>query len=199
VGLTDPRTGRRPWACLQLRQDNLAAPCYNLVGFQTNLTFPEQRRVFGLIPGLANARYLRFGQMHRNTFVNAPALLQPTLQTRKRNDLFLAGQITGVEGYAGNIATGVLAGINMSRLLQGMEPWTLPVTTMLGALCHYVTHCPERDFQPMKANFGILPPLEGLSEKAGKRGRAAAHASRAMGDLARFLLEDTANLTTPTL
>jgi methylenetetrahydrofolate--tRNA-(uracil-5-)-methyltransferase len=189
VGLTDPRTGRRPWACLQLRQDNLAASCYNLVGFQTNLTFPEQRRVFGLIPGLAKAEYVRFGQMHRNTFVNAPALLRPTLQTRARNDLLLAGQITGVEGYAGNIATGLLAGINVSRLQRGQTPYILPQTTMLGALCHYVTHCPERDFQPMKANFGILPPLPGATEKTGKRGRAALHASRAQVDLARFLLE----------
>ncbi len=188
VGLTDPRTGRRPWACLQLRQDNLAASCYNLVGFQTNLTFPEQRRVFGLIPGLARAEYLRFGQMHRNTFVNAPALLRPTLQTRAREQLLLAGQITGVEGYAGNIATGLLAGINLSRIVRGQTPYILPPTTMLGALCHYVTHCPERDFQPMKANFGILPPLAGPTEKIGKRGRAALHASRALEDLARFLL-----------
>ena len=186
VGLTDPRTGRRPYAALQLRQDNLAATLYNMVGFQTNLRFPEQKRVFGLIPGLAQADYVRFGQMHRNTFIAAPKLLRPTLQFQQRDDLFCAGQITGVEGYAGNIATGLLAGMNAARFLQGAEPLTLPPHTMLGALCHYVTHAPLSDFQPMKANFGILPPLEGKPIR-GKRERAAAYAGRAMETITVFL------------
>jgi methylenetetrahydrofolate--tRNA-(uracil-5-)-methyltransferase len=182
VGLTDPRTGRRPYAALQLRQDNLAATLYNLVGFQTNLRFPEQQRVFGLIPGLEAAEYVRFGQMHRNTFIAAPKLLRPTLQFKQRDDLFCAGQLTGVEGYAGNIATGLLAGLNAVRVLHGDRPIVLPRTTMLGSLCHYVTHAPMEDFQPMKANFGLLPPLEGKPPR-GKRERGAAYAERALREL----------------
>ncbi len=182
VGLTDPRTGRRPYAALQLRQDNLAATLYNLVGFQTNLRFPEQQRVFALIPGLEQAEYVRFGQMHRNTFIASPKLLKPSMQMRNREDLFCAGQLTGVEGYAGNIATGLLAGINAARVLSGKTPIVLPTTTMLGSLCHYVTHAPLKDFQPMKANFGILPPLPGKPPR-GKRERAAAYAERALRDL----------------
>lgn len=188
VGLTDPRTGRRPYAALQLRQDNLAASLFNLVGFQTNLRFPEQKRVFGLIPGLADAEYVRFGQMHRNTFIASPKLLEPTLQFRSRPDLFCAGQLTGVEGYAGNIATGLLAGINAAQLLRHAPLLTLPVSTMLGSLCHYVTHAPLEDFQPMKANFGILPPLDGPPIK-GKRARAAAYSERAVSTLKAFLQE----------
>ena len=159
VGLKDPRTGRRPYAVVQLRQDNLAGNLYNLVGFQTNLKFPEQKRVLRLIPGLENAEFLRYGQMHRNTFMASPKLLHPTLQHVQRDNLFFAGQITGVEGYMGNIATGLLAGWNAARLYHNEEPITLPQTTMLGALCHYVTHADLKDFQPMKANFGILPAL----------------------------------------
>jgi methylenetetrahydrofolate--tRNA-(uracil-5-)-methyltransferase len=188
VGLTDPRSGKRPYAVLQLRQDNLAASLYNLVGFQTNLKFPEQRRVFRMIPGLENARFERYGQMHRNTFIYSPALLLPTLQSRQRPDLLFAGQITGVEGYAGNIATGLLAGVNIARVLAGDEPLALPPTTMLGALCHYVTHADAADFQPMKANFGLMPPLTDGS-KRGKRERAAAYAARALADLGPFLRE----------
>lgn len=186
VGLTDPRTGRRPYAALQLRQDNVAATLYNMVGFQTNLRFPEQKRVFGLIPGLADADFERFGQMHRNTFIAAPKLLHPTLQFIQREDLFCAGQLTGVEGYAGNIATGVLAGINAARRCQGVEPVSLPRDTMLGALCHYVTHAEMKDFQPMKANFGIMPPLEGKPVR-GKRERAALYAQRAIASLRSVL------------
>ena len=182
VGLTDPRTGRRPHAVVQLRQDNLAGTLYNLVGFQTNLKFPEQRRVFRLIPGLENAEFARYGQMHRNTFIYSPALLRPTLQFHNRDDLFFAGQITGVEGYAGNIATGLLAGVNAARLVQGEALLELPPTTMLGALCHYVTHASAADFQPMKANFGILPPLE-TTKKLGKRDRYVAYAKRALEEL----------------
>ncbi len=179
VGLRDPRTGRWPHAAVQLRQDNLAGSLYNLVGFQTNLTFPEQRRVFRLIPGLEHAEFLRYGQMHRNTFIFSPRLLRPTLQFHDRDDLLFAGQITGIEGYMGNIASGLLAGWNATRLLQGEEPLILPQQTMLGALCHYITHAAPEDFQPMKANFGIMPPLES-PKKLNKRQRAAAYAERAL-------------------
>jgi methylenetetrahydrofolate--tRNA-(uracil-5-)-methyltransferase len=180
VGIRDPHTGKRPYAVVQLRQDNLAGSLYNLVGFQTNLKFPEQRRVLRLIPGLENAEFLRYGQMHRNTFIASPKLLRPTLQHITRDDLFFAGQITGVEGYMGNIATGLLAGINAARLHQQEEPITLPPTSMLGALCHYVTHADLKDFQPMKANFGILPSLE---TRIAKRERGKAYAERALRDL----------------
>jgi methylenetetrahydrofolate--tRNA-(uracil-5-)-methyltransferase len=190
VGLTDPRTGRRPHAVVQLRQDNLSGSLYNLVGFQTNLKFPEQRRVFRMIPGLEKAEFVRYGQMHRNTFIFSPALLRPTLQFVDRDDLFFAGQITGVEGYVGNFATGLLAGWNAARLLNGKEPLVLPGTTMLGALCHYVTHASPADFQPMKANFGIMPPLgqELGKGRRGKRERAEAYSQRAINDLEAFLI-----------
>ena len=187
VGLTDPRTGCRPYAVVQLRQDNLAGNLFNLVGFQTNLKFPEQRRVLRLIPGLENAEFERYGQMHRNTFLASPKLLRPTLQHKTRDDLFFAGQITGVEGYMGNIATGLLAGINAAHQIQEQPLLTLPKTTMLGALCHYVTHADLADFQPMKANFGILPPLEQTGKKLGKRERGQAYAARAISDLELYL------------
>ena len=182
VGLRDPRTGRRPYAVVQLRQDNLAGSLYNLVGFQTNLKYSEQKRVLRMIPGLENAEFLRYGQMHRNTFIASPKLLRPTLQHIQRDDLFFAGQITGVEGYMGNIATGLLAGINAVRVAQHIEPLLLPQTTMLGALCHYITHANLKDFQPMKANFGILPPLDETA-KTGKRERGRLYAERALADL----------------
>jgi methylenetetrahydrofolate--tRNA-(uracil-5-)-methyltransferase len=186
IGLRDPRTGRRPHAVLQLRQDNLAGTLYNLVGFQTNLKFPDQKRVFRLIPGLENANFERYGQMHRNTFIHSPKLLDPTLQFRERADLFFAGQITGVEGYIGNVATGLLAGLNAARLHLGEPLLELPATTMLGALCHYVTHATAADFQPMKANFGILPPLAD-GERIGRRNRARAYADRSLQDLDNYL------------
>lgn len=182
VGLRDPRTGKRPYAVVQLRQDNLAGSLYNLVGFQTNLRYPEQKRVFRLIPGLEQADFMRYGQMHRNTFIASPKLLRQTLQHIQRDDLFFAGQITGVEGYMGNIATGLFAGVNAARIHKHEELITLPPTTMLGALCHYVTHADLKDFQPMKANFGILPPLTTGSIK-GKRERGKAYAERALADL----------------
>ena len=182
VGLRDPRTGRRPYAVVQLRQDNLLGSLYNLVGFQTNLKYQEQKRVLGMIPGLESAEFLRYGQMHRNTFIASPKLLRPTLQHIQREDLFFAGQITGVEGYMGNIATGLLAGLNAARLVQQAEPIILPQTTMLGSLCHYITHADLKDFQPMKANFGILPALEETG-KAGKRERGKMYAERALADL----------------
>ena len=185
VGLIDPRTGRRPYAVVQLRQDNLAGTLYNMVGFQTNLKWGEQQRVFRMIPGLAEAEFMRYGMMHRNTYINSPTLLQPTLQWRGRPDLFLAGQITGVEGYVGNAATGLLAGLNATRLLQGRPPLVLPQTTMLGALCHYVTHAEPKDFQPMKANFGLLPPLERRIRH--KAARYQAYMERALQDLERVI------------
>lgn len=188
VGLDDPRTGKWPYAVVQLRQDNLAGSLYNLVGFQTNLKFPEQRRVLRMIPGLENAKFERYGQMHRNTFIHAPKLLHPTLQFREREDLFFAGQITGVEGYVGNIATGLLAGTNAVRISRGEHPIQLPGTTMLGALCQYITRANEADFQPMKANFGILPALAS-DRRLNKRERAQAYAARALNDLRAHLAE----------
>jgi methylenetetrahydrofolate--tRNA-(uracil-5-)-methyltransferase len=187
VGLIDPNNGRRPYAVVQLRQDNLAGDLFNLVGFQTNLKFPEQRRVLGMIPGLENAEFVRYGQMHRNTFLASPKLLRPTLQHKDRDDLFFAGQITGVEGYMGNIATGLLAGLNAARLLKSQALLELPLSTMLGALCNYVTHADMADFQPMKANFGILPPLKMGGKKMGKRERGQAYADRAITDLESYL------------
>jgi methylenetetrahydrofolate--tRNA-(uracil-5-)-methyltransferase len=181
VGLTDPRTGRRPYAVLQLRQDNLAGTLYSMVGFQTNLRWGDQRAVFRLIPGLENAEFERYGMMHRNTFLNSPVHLRPTLQYKQRDDLFFAGQITGVEGYVGNIGTGLLAGINAANLLHGRPLWTLPPTTMLGCLCHYITNAAPDEFQPMKANFGIFPPL--ADPPKGKRDRQRAYAQRAAQDL----------------
>jgi methylenetetrahydrofolate--tRNA-(uracil-5-)-methyltransferase len=185
VGLTDPRTGRRPHAVVQLRQDNLAGSLYNLVGFQTNLKWPEQQRVLRMIPGLEDTEFVRYGMMHRNTFINAPTLLRPTMQFHDRDDLFFAGQITGVEGYVGNVGTGLLAGANAANLLAGRPLWTLPETTMLGALSHYITHAAPKDFQPMKANFGLMPPLSPPVRK--KRERYAAYSRRALDDLAAFV------------
>ncbi len=185
AGLIDPRTGRRPYAVVQLRQDDAAGALFNLVGFQTNLKWPEQKRVFRLIPGLQAAEFVRFGQMHRNTFLNAPQVLTTTLQYRWRGDLFFAGQITGVEGYVGNAGTGLLAGINAARILRGQMPWQLPAETMLGALIRYVCHADARHFQPMKANFGLLPELE--PAVPGKKQRAQQYCARALESLEAFL------------
>lgn len=188
IGLRDPRTGKRPHAVVQLRQDNLAGTLYNMVGFQTNLRWPAQKRVFRLIPGLENAEFARYGQMHRNTFLNSPVHLLPTLQYKRRDNLFFAGQITGVEGYVGNIGTGLLAGVNAAHFVLGRPLWTLPSTTMLGALCFYVTHAAPANFQPMKANFGILPLLE--TPPKGKRDRHQMIAERALVHLEAFLSEN---------
>jgi methylenetetrahydrofolate--tRNA-(uracil-5-)-methyltransferase len=185
IGLIDPHTHSRAHAVVQLRQDNLAASLYNLVGFQTNLTYPEQKRVFSLIPGLEQAEFVRYGQMHRNTFIAAPLVLRPTLQFHNRDDLFFAGQITGVEGYMGNIATGLLAGLNASRILNSLPALEMPISTMLGALCHYITHAPIKDFQPMKANFGLLAELP--TPARGKRERGMQKAERALADLQSWL------------
>lgn len=181
VGLTDPRTGQRPAAVVQLRQDNAAGTLYNLVGFQTNLKYGEQDRVLRLIPGLENARFVRYGSMHRNTYLNAPRLLLPTLQARARPDLFCAGQLAGLEGYAGNIAGGWLAGVNAARLALGQDLFTLPPETMTGALLAYITQADPATFQPMKANLGLLPPLERPIRH--KRDRSAAYARRALASL----------------
>lgn len=185
VGLRDPRTGGRPYAVVQLRQDNVAGTLYNIVGFQTNLRWPEQRRVLRMIPGLENAEFERLGQMHRNTFLNSPTLLRSTMQYRERDDLFFAGQITGVEGYVGNAGTGLLAGVNAARLMQGRTLWELPPETMLGALSHYVVNAEAKHFQPMKANFGLMLPLEPPVKN--KRERYAAYAERALAALDTYL------------
>lgn len=185
VGLRDPRTGRRPYAVVQLRQDNAAATLYNLVGFQTNLKYGEQDRVLRLIPGLENAAFVRYGSMHRNTYINAPALLEPTLQLRACPDLFFAGQIAGLEGYASNIAGGWLAGVNAARLVQGLPLLTPPADTMIGALMHYITRADAKTFQPMKPNFGLFPPLP--KPVRGKRARGEAHAARALMRLEQWL------------
>lgn len=192
VGLFNPHTKKRPFAVLQLRQDNIAGNLYNLVGFQTNLKFSEQKRIFRMIPGLQNATFARYGQMHRNTFFASPILLKPTLQFKTQDQLFFAGQITGVEGYVGNIATGLIAGINSARLLQGLHPLIFPVSTMTGALLEYVTNANMKDFQPMKANFGILPPL-GVKIKD-KIERSKAYADRAKGDLENFIISNNLEL-----
>lgn len=192
VGLKDPRTGKRPYAIVQLRQDNLAGTLYNLVGFQTNLRWGEQKRIFQMIPGLEKAEFARYGQMHRNTFINSPEYLRPTLQYKNRDDLFFAGQITGVEGYVGNIGTGLLAGINLANVLAERPVWELPQTTMLGALCYYVTHAASADFQPMKANFGILPVLENPPKN--KRERHRLYADRATETLETFLAAQPASI-----
>ncbi|MEA1976324.1 MAG: methylenetetrahydrofolate--tRNA-(uracil(54)-C(5))-methyltransferase (FADH(2)-oxidizing) TrmFO [Chloroflexota bacterium] len=186
VGLIDPRSGKRPHAVLQLRQDNLAGSLYNMVGFQTNLTYDEQRNVFRMIPGLEKARFQRYGQMHRNTFLNAPTQLRANMQYLKRSDLFFAGQLTGVEGYLGNIATGLLAGINLARQIKGEDLLVMPRETMLGSLAHYIAHADTKLFQPMKANFGLMPPLED-GRKRNRRERASAYAERSAAVLADFL------------
>ena len=189
AGLTNPRTGRWPHALVQLRQDNLSGSLYNMVGFQTNLTHPEQKRVFHMIPGLEKAEFVRYGQMHRNTFIAAPQVLLPTLQFHTRSDLFFAGQITGVEGYMGNIATGLLAGLNATRLINKQQPLSFPVTTMIGALCQYITHTDINYFQPMKANLGILPPLD-TNRRMTKSDRSHLIAERARESLEEFLVEN---------
>ncbi len=184
VGLRDPSTGHRPWAVLQLRPENAAGTLYNLVGFQTNLKFSEQKRVFGLIPGLENAEYMRYGVMHRNTFLNSPQILSPDFSLKNSPGLFFAGQITGVEGYMESAASGIVAGINAVRRLNGQSTAVLPETTMTGALSRYVSYGGTGAFQPMGANFGILPPLK--EHIRDKRLRYAALSERSLEDLGTF-------------
>ncbi|MGM0212611.1 FADH(2)-oxidizing methylenetetrahydrofolate--tRNA-(uracil(54)-C(5))-methyltransferase TrmFO [Enterococcus sp. AZ109] len=159
VGLEDPKTGKRPYAVIQLRQDNAAASMYNMVGFQTHLKWGEQKRVFRMIPGLENAEFLRYGVMHRNSFMNSPELLQPTYQSRNREDLFFAGQMTGVEGYVESAGSGLVAGMNAARLAKGEPLLEFPQETALGAMAYYITHAEGKHFQPMNANFGLFPSL----------------------------------------
>ena len=185
VGLTDPRTGQRPYAVIQLRQDNAAATLFNIVGFQTHLKWGEQKRVFQMIPGLEQAEFVRYGVMHRNTYLNSPTSLESTYQAKHRPDLFFAGQITGVEGYVESAAAGLIAGINAGRMARGMEPVEAPVTTAIGSLAHYITHAAPDNFQPMNATFGLLPPLE--VRVRDKRERAQAMADRALTHLAGFI------------
>lgn len=184
VGLDDPRSGRRPHAVVQLRQDNAAATLFNLVGFQTHLKWGEQKRVFQMIPGLEHAEFVRYGVMHRNTYLNSPTALRPTYQTKQREDLFFAGQITGVEGYVESAASGLVAGINAARLVAKEPLIEFPATTAIGSLAHYITHAAPDNFQPMNATFGLLPALK--ERVKDKRERAAQLADRALRDLADF-------------
>ncbi len=184
VGLTDPRTGRKPYAVVQLRQDNGAATLYNIVGFQTHLKWPEQKRVFSLIPGLENCEIVRYGVMHRNTFINSPKLLRPTYQYKERDTLFFAGQMTGVEGYVESAASGLLAGINAARLAKGEELIVLPPETVMGSMARYITTADPKHFQPMNANFGLVP--EWPERIRNKREKNEKLAERALDTIQNF-------------
>lgn len=175
TGLVDPRTGRRPWAVVQLRQENLRADSYNLVGFQNHLRFSEQERVLRMIPGLERAEFVRFGQIHRNTYINAPALLAETLQLKQNPRILFAGQIAGVEGYVEAIATGLLAGRNAARLARGLPAVAPPPETALGALCRYISAADPRDYQPANMTFDLLPPLAEEARRRLARDRRARH------------------------
>jgi methylenetetrahydrofolate--tRNA-(uracil-5-)-methyltransferase len=176
MGLADPRTGRRPYAVVQLRQENLRAASFNLVGFQNHLRFAEQARILRMIPGLAHADFLRFGQIHRNTYINAPALLTPTLQLRQTPEVFFAGQISGVEGYVEAIATGLMAGMHAAGLAAGEEPGALPRETALGSLCHYISSADPSDYQPANITFDLLPQLDEATRHRLRRDKGARHA-----------------------
>lgn len=178
VGLRDPRTGHRPWAVVQLRKENRVGTLYNLVGFQTNLKFGEQKRVFSMIPALKNAEFMRYGVMHRNSFINSPKILNRNLSLKRADNIFFAGQLSGVEGYMESAASGIVAGINAVNKLLGKQPLILPKTTMIGALLDYITDETVQNFQPMGANFGVLPPLE--IHIRDKRERYAALANRSL-------------------
>ena len=187
VGLEDPKTGKRPYAVVQLRQDNAADSLYNIVGFQTHLKWPEQKRVFGLIPGLENAEFVRYGVMHRNTFINSPELLRPTLQYKDRDDLLFAGQMIGVEGYIESAASGLVAGVNAAYLAKGENPVIFPEQTAHGSMCKYITSVVAKHFQPMNANFGLMPPLEErIRDKKLKKQKIA---ERALEFLAKFKID----------
>ena len=184
VGLEDPRTGKRPHAVIQLRAENLEGSLYNLVGFQTHLKYGEQERILRGLPGMENVEFERLGSMHRNTFLDSPRLLTPCLEWRDRQGLFFAGQITGMEGYLGNIGSGLLAAQSLLQRLKGMEPLPLPITTVLGGLARHVATAPSPSFQPMKASFGALPPL---ISSVSKKERGLVYAKRSADDLARHL------------
>ncbi|EJR53400.1 methylenetetrahydrofolate-tRNA-(uracil-5-)-methyltransferase TrmFO [Bacillus cereus VD107] len=185
VGLEDPKTGKTPYAVVQLRQDDAAGTLYNIVGFQTHLKWGPQKEVLQLIPGLENAEIVRYGVMHRNTFINSPNLLRPTYQYKQRDDLFFAGQMTGVEGYVESAASGLLAGINAARLVQGEEPVVLPPVTAMGSMANYITATNAKNFQPMNANFGLFAPLEKKIKK--KQERNEAYATRALETIRNFV------------
>ena len=188
VGLRDPKTGHRPWAVLQLRRETADGRLLNLVGFQTNLKFGEQKRVFSMIPALHDAEFVRYGVMHRNTFLDSPRLLAADYSLRTRRDLFFAGQITGVEGYMESAQSGLLAGVNLTRRLRGQAPLVLPETTIMGALSRYISDESVRDFQPMGANFGVLPPIE--PKIRDKKLRYEALALRSLRDLSDYLQKE---------
>ncbi|EEL49710.1 MULTISPECIES: FADH(2)-oxidizing methylenetetrahydrofolate--tRNA-(uracil(54)-C(5))-methyltransferase TrmFO [Bacillus cereus group] len=185
VGLEDPKTGKTPYAVVQLRQDDAAGTLYNIVGFQTHLKWGPQKEVLQLIPGLENAEIVRYGVMHRNTFINSPKLLRPTYQYKHRDDLFFAGQMTGVEGYVESAASGLLAGINAARLVKGEEPVVLPPVTAMGSMANYITATNAKNFQPMNANFGLFVPLETKIKK--KQERNEAYATRALETIQNFV------------
>lgn len=187
VGLINPHTGKLPHAVVQLRQDNAAGTLYNLVGFQTHLKWGEQKRVFSLIPGLENAEFVRYGVMHRNTFINSPKLLRSTYQSINRDTLFFAGQMTGVEGYVESAASGLIAGINAGRLASGLEPLVFPPHTTLGSMAEYITTADFKHFQPMNANFGLFPPLE--KRMKSKKDKNEAIANRALEGLEQFKVQ----------
>ena len=188
-GLPDPKTGREPWACVQLRQENLMADAYGLVGFQNHLRYGEQARVLKLIPGLENAEFLQFGQIHRNTFINSPKIINKSLETRTNPRLFFAGQITGVEGYVESVATGWLAGINAVRVLRGLPMITAPQTSAIGALCRYVSNVETKNFQPVNITFGLLQelPVELRKKHRNKRERHEVQVNRALLDWDDFI------------
>ncbi len=185
VGLTDPRTGSLPHAVVQLRQDNKEGTLFNIVGFQTHLKWGEQKRVFSMIPGLENAEFVRYGVMHRNTYINSPKLLMPTMQMKSNPKLMFAGQITGVEGYIESASSGLVAGLNMYRVINAEEPLVFPSTTGHGALCSYITDDTNKNFQPMNVNFGIFPNLEKRLKKKPERNKA--YADRALSELKQFI------------
>ncbi|HZG72107.1 MAG TPA: FADH(2)-oxidizing methylenetetrahydrofolate--tRNA-(uracil(54)-C(5))-methyltransferase TrmFO [Chondromyces sp.] len=185
VGLEDPRTGKRPYAVVQLRQDDAAGTLYNIVGFQTHLKWGPQKEVLSLIPGLENAEIVRYGVMHRNTFINSPKVLDATYQFKNRKDLFFAGQMTGVEGYVESAASGLIAGINAARLAQNQEPVAFPAETAMGSMAHYITTTNSKSFQPMNANFGLFPELPVKIKN--KKERYEQHANRALETIQTFV------------
>ena len=188
VGLEDPHTGEEPFAVIQLRQDDAKATMYNIVGFQTHLKWPEQKRVFRLIPGLENAEFIRYGVMHRNTYINSPLVLQQNYESKIQPGLFFAGQMTGVEGYVESAGSGLVAGINAYRAFKGQEPLFFPETTELGGMAHYITHTSSKNFQPMNANFALIPTLKTRIRQ--KKERNLALSERALAALAEFKQEN---------
>lgn len=185
VGLEDPKTGKRPYAVVQLRQDDAAGTLYNIVGFQTHLKWGPQKEVLRLIPGLENAEIVRYGVMHRNTFINSPKVLKSTYQFKNRESLFFAGQMTGVEGYVESAASGLIAGINAARLVEGQEALEFPIETAIGSMARYIANANPKNFQPMNANFGLFPELE--KRIKGKQERNEQHANRALETIQNFV------------